>query len=163
MGLVYVALGLAITAVLHVALTRFNRLNRPQRLKFKRWFGIAAALSLGLMLLRFGLPYIGAALGGLAVLFSNARRLIPFLPFFQRLWSRRRGASSRQPRNNANAMSAEEARAMLGVGPQASREEIKAAYHRLMQKCHPDQGGSDYLAAQLNAAKEILLNHDKTG
>ncbi len=55
------------------------------------------------------------------------------------------------------AMSEEEARAVLGVGPAAAAEEIRDAYHRLMKKLHPDQGGSTYLASQLNAAKDILL------
>ncbi len=51
----------------------------------------------------------------------------------------------------------EEARAVLGVSAQAGREEIHEAWKRLMQKNHPDQGGSDYLAAQINAAKERLV------
>jgi hypothetical protein len=54
-------------------------------------------------------------------------------------------------------MSLHEARAILGVGPQASRGEIQAAYSRLMQMAHPDKGGTDGLAAQLNAARDRLL------
>ena len=50
-----------------------------------------------------------------------------------------------------------EARSMLGVGPAATREEIEAAYRRLMQRVHPDKGGAAGLAAQLNAARERLL------
>ena len=54
-------------------------------------------------------------------------------------------------------MSAEEARRVLGVGPDASREEIQAAYARLMRVAHPDQGGTTGLAAQVNAARDRLL------
>lgn len=54
-------------------------------------------------------------------------------------------------------MSEADARAMLGVGPQASPGEIKAAYIRLMQRVHPDQGGASGLASQLNAARDRLL------
>ncbi len=58
---------------------------------------------------------------------------------------------------HAAAMTADEALSILGLKPGASPEEIKAAHHRLMLKIHPDQGGSDALAAQVNRAKDVLL------
>jgi len=54
-------------------------------------------------------------------------------------------------------LSLSEARAILGVGPEATLAEVKAAYTRLIQMAHPDKGGTEGLAAQLNAARDRLI------
>jgi hypothetical protein len=53
-------------------------------------------------------------------------------------------------------MTEAEAYRVLGLEPGASVEEIRAAYHRLIRRVHPDLGGSSALAAMLNAAKDLL-------
>lgn len=55
------------------------------------------------------------------------------------------------------AMSKEDALRILGLEAGASEAEVKAAYHRLISGLHPDRGGSDYLAAQVNRARDVLL------
>lgn len=55
------------------------------------------------------------------------------------------------------AMTQAEAAQILGVAEDASEEEVQAAYRRLMRAAHPDQGGSDWMAARLNAARDFLL------
>jgi hypothetical protein len=61
------------------------------------------------------------------------------------------------PSPGGGPMSAEEARGILGVGRDADPTAIKQAHRRLMKQVHPDHGGSDYLAARINEAKEVLL------
>lgn len=61
------------------------------------------------------------------------------------------------PKSASSRMSADDARSVLGLGPDAGPEEIKAAYTRLMRMAHPDKGGTSGLAAQLNAARDRLL------
>jgi len=58
---------------------------------------------------------------------------------------------------NFSELSAEEAFKILGLEVDASKEDIIKAHKRLMQRLHPDRGGSDYLAAKINAAKDKLV------
>lgn len=60
-------------------------------------------------------------------------------------------------RQNNNNMSKKEALEILGLPEGATREEINNIYHKLIQKIHPDKGGSHYLAQQLNKARDTLL------
>ncbi|MBB3064432.1 DnaJ domain-containing protein [Limibacillus halophilus] len=70
----------------------------------------------------------------------------------------RAGASGSQAGSaQTGAMTREEALAVLGLEPDAKDEDIRKAHRRLMQQLHPDHGGSNYLAAKVNAAKQQLL------
>ena len=59
--------------------------------------------------------------------------------------------------DNAAGLSRTEALAVLGLSEEATEEEIVAAHRTLIQKLHPDRGGTDYLAAKINEAKDFLL------
>jgi hypothetical protein len=71
--------------------------------------------------------------------------------------SSQRSSDNTSSRHASTAMTREEALQVLGLAPEASDAEIREAYHSLMQKLHPDHGGSDYLAAKVNQAREVLI------
>lgn len=71
--------------------------------------------------------------------------------------SDRRASDHASAQHASAAMTREEALQVLGLAPGASDAEIREAYHSLIRKLHPDHGGSDYLAAKVNQARDVLI------
>ena len=109
------------------------------------------------------------------------QKMIPFLryiPLFGAIYSKLSGANrdsdqsyTHQNRSNESnnersthqkpihnrSMTEEQAYNILGLENTATQEDIIDAHRRLMQKIHPDRGGTDFLASQINQAKDLLL------
>ena len=79
-------------------------------------------------------------------------RYIPILQRFNSYYKSRKGFSK------SNKISKREAAEILGVNENATKEEIIFAHKKAMQKHHPDKGGSKYMAAKINSAKDKLLS-----
>jgi len=91
---------------------------------------------------------------------SGARLLETYLDRLRPDWRQAAsgaGSSGAGAGASGDIMTREQAYAILDLEPGASAEQIKEAHRRLMMKLHPDHGGSTFLAAQINRAKEFLL------
>jgi DnaJ domain len=112
----------------------------------------------GHMLDEFDLPQLAAMIPNfdaesVALLESYLDRRFP-------AWrenAQRNSAGGQRRAAASGKMTDEEAYQILGLQPGANRDEIGRAHRTLMKKLHPDQGGSTYLAARVNEAKDTLL------
>lgn len=132
----------------------FTRLSPSQ----KRQHGVAISLwalaILALFLAATGkLHWLGAAL---TAVLAVGRSLLPVvLKLIPWLASNKPQAA---PARGSSTMTIDEAYAVLGLKPPATQQDIIEAHRRLMAKLHPDKGGNDFLAAQLNTAKDTLMD-----
>lgn len=158
---------IAITALLYT-IKHVRRLAPDKRKSFilKSLFYLGAGLII-LLVVTGRLHWVAAGLAAILPvaqrLFFGAMRVLPFLRF----WQSRRQQTQHDNRQhsgktNSGKMSIKEAQDVLGLNKLESVEQVSKRHKEMMQKMHPDRGGSDYLAAQINQAKETLIDHLKS-
>jgi len=147
-------LGLVALAVLLLLVAAYSRAHPRDLLKGIRFSG-GVALGLATIALavvgRVGLAFLAAA-GAWALLTGT-------MPPWLRVPGRpgETGGSREAPSPRRTTISRTEALKVLGLEEGATEEQIRAAHKRLMLQIHPDKGGTSYLAAKINEAKDVLL------
>lgn len=123
--------------------------------KLGRWLIILSMLALIVLLFRVGANIPAGVMSFILFLTALAERVMR-LRMAHRHY-KQTGESGEGRASSNGRMTRDEALEVLGLKEGANTTEIKKAYKTLMAKIHPDQGGSGYLAAKLNEAKDVLL------
>lgn len=143
--MITLALGLGALALLLWAANAFSRADVRSIKATLGWVAALAGLSLGAMLLLTGRG--ATALGALVLLG----------PLVWSWWQEGRAAPGARTGPAGPRMSRAEALQVLGLHDGATEADVRAAWLRLMRTAHPDGGGSDWLAARVNQARDVLL------
>lgn len=118
--------------------------GKAKTMTANQWLALAVAL-IGANFLRGGNWLIGGAMIGGAAFLNGWRILIP---------ARDETPEKRKPRN----FELDRARSLLGVDEKANRSVINDAWRERLAEHHPDRGGDEELARQINRARDILLD-----
>ena len=155
---------LAVLAIGFILWFKFSKAKGEDRKKLRNTLIIASVIGVLIVLAVTGhLNAITAAIGGLIAMLPRFAGILRFLPLFNRFFQQAQnntgsaGGKRQTAQQNSN-MTKDKAYEVLGLKAGASKEEIIAAHKKMMQKVHPDRGGSDYLAAEINTAKDTLLS-----
>jgi hypothetical protein len=160
-------LGAAVLVFLYWAGQKSGRINANRQ----RWTGTLALLGAALLLVRgdLGLAVAAGAFGVYA--------MAQVSPVWRRLFAADADGEAAAGREHAqrdagpgrgfagpprgSEMTEQEAYKVLGIEPGANAQDIARAHRTLMKKFHPDQGGTTYLAARVNEAKDVLLRRHR--
>ena len=148
----------ALTAALYW-FRRWQNLPKKDRSRAGKTYllwGLAAVLIL--LVLTGRAHWLMGVLAALLAVLGRIVQIAQYIPFIQKIIGEAKAAehgSAQQPGNQA--MTRAQAAEILGIAEDASAEEVRMAHKKLMQKIHPDRGGTDALARQINQAKDRLL------
>lgn len=153
MVLLWIGLAMGAIFLLMGGMRAFERARITTIKSFGVWVVALGGLTLTVLLFLTGRG--GIALGG----------LILFGPLLWQKWRAAHfptagtgpGSGSAKSGRRPGWMSPDEALQILGLKSGASETEIREAHKRLMRAAHPDTGGSDWLAARINQARDVLI------
>ena len=156
---------IAVAAIALILWPKIARAQGEERKKMIFWSIIISIVTmLGILAVTGHLNVITAAIAGLVALLPRAMQFLKYLPLVSRMFQNKGQQNNQQnnhsqspPPGGKQAMSSQQAMEVLGLKADFTKEEVIQAHRRMMQKIHPDRGGSDYLAAQINQAKETLI------
>jgi hypothetical protein len=140
---------------------RWRALPEEERMVFaKKGIMYGTAIIVLALVLSGKAHWLMGVLAALLALAARAAQFAQYAPLFKKFMGTeepsQQGSNDKDVQSTAS-MSRQVAADILGVDASASKDEIKIAHKRLMQKIHPDRGGTDALAKQINLAKDTLL------
>ncbi len=162
----YSLLLIAVIVALIWAKRSFTKLPPEERkAALMNWSLIGGAIVVVGLILAGRAPWVMGILAALMAVAGRVAQLASYFPIFKQIFGQASGAENGSSQSNGGPgvannqdMDKRPAAEILGVAENASAEEVKLAHKRLMQKLHPDRGGSDALAKQINRAKDVLLS-----
>jgi glucan phosphoethanolaminetransferase (alkaline phosphatase superfamily) len=154
---------IAVAAIALILWHKISKTSGEERKKLVFWSVLSGVGGILVILTITGhLNVITAMIAGAVALLPKLLQFAKYIPFISRLYQQ--GSQNQQQAQNQpppaagkQQMSTDEAMEVLGLKSGYTKEDVIQAHRRMMQKVHPDRGGSDYLAAQINKAKDTLL------
>ena len=158
--MLYSLLLIAVLLVLFTLNKKWQRLPKAQRAKQFRQVGLWLCIAAVIVLVIMGRAHwLMGVLAGLVAVLGRLAAVAQYIPLFRNILRGSRTQNSQKTHDVVvqSDMTVKQAAAILAVEPNATKDDIVLAHKKLMQKLHPDRGGSDALAAQINQAKQVML------
>lgn len=152
----YLILGVFVLLALLVLVNWFVKADPKELVRLLKWIAVSVLFA-GIVFLAVTGRLVWA-LGGLLALVPWVWRLISAAQAAKTIHGMMNGDKNRAAPPDPGPMDRARALQVLGLEDGCTKDEINTAWKRLMENVHPDHGGSDYLAAEINRARDVLLD-----